>query len=472
MDMPLWDNPLLCLESKDSWDGARRRHLSHLRAVPGLLSVGSLVTMIVRLEHYAPRPGGWSAATADAFAERLVPGIPGLRGLEEGLIRLLAASPQEMLAYLQALSNSLPPGWVWAAHRALPFKYTSPFEGYPQYTPAPGRMADVLLDWDQRWLQTWGWRRDDQGQPTLPLIPPPGHAPFKVRHATAALTALPGGPGPAVQAALADTVAAALSLGPPDLAPPAPVEQLVERLSKRLNAVWGIRWENSHKETWWRLLLQGVPGAGGHGIVLAGGCGCGAAAPARTPAGALEARAHAFWHCPVAQGVRRFLEHNLPAGTVLRPWHLWLLEPPSQALHPGVWHVVALAALEAMFRGMGCLWRHCMARDERLSQEAAEREANGGLRQLTLEEAFGLPVAGPAPAPPPDPVSLVARRAMLATAAALEDFVGLQRVPRGWLTGTPPVGSVHPFIGVAAPAAGEGGRTRLCLTCRVPGAPA
>lgn len=144
---------------------------------------------------------------------------------------------------------------------------------------------------------------------------------------------------------------AAVDLPAPD--PRAEARDLVRALPARIRTVWKrLHWENSRKEVWWRLIQNGVVGAGGHGWAPKKGAGCvcgwlpAQAAPSRVRA--LQLREHVFWGCAGAREVRRVLQRQLPQGVELLPKHVWLLEPPATELHPLVWAAVCLAALTVM----------------------------------------------------------------------------------------------------------------------------
>jgi hypothetical protein len=129
------------------------------------------------------------------------------------------------------------------------------------------------------------------------------------------------------------------------------VSGLVEQLHKRVQEVWELRWANRWKEVWWRLLLHGVRGAGGHGWPWAQGktCVCRWQPPVGTDAytRAFHQRAHVFWGCPCAQAVVQCLREYIPQVFLL-PVHLWLLIPPSPYVAAHDWVVLGLAALSAM----------------------------------------------------------------------------------------------------------------------------
>ena len=50
--------------------------------------------------------------------------------------------------------------------------------------------------------------------------------------------------------------------GPED--PPADASMALKTLSPSLGALWRLKWEPQNKETLWRLINNGVSGAGGH----------------------------------------------------------------------------------------------------------------------------------------------------------------------------------------------------------------
>lgn len=213
-----------------------------------------------------------------------------------------------------------------------------------------------------------------------------------------------------------------LPRGPPADGPR--VAAAVRRLRATLPGAWRLRWDNACKDTWWRLTVQGVRGAGGHDLCL-GPCVCGwqpppvgaAAGAVPAPERARAVRAHAFWCCPVARAVVQAVQGGLPGGVALRGEHLWLARTPSPGVVPGVWLVVCLAALTAMHSGGRYLWKLHMAAEER------------GPRQQTLNEAFGL-----AP-PPPLHVERAGRWAVGHFWSLLAGFAELHRWPHHWPAG-------------------------------------
>lgn len=278
-----------------------------------------------------------------------------------------------------------------------------------------------------------------QTQPKLQIFSRP--LPFKVK----LVTRLQQGPW---RAAVRDMhlrcVRAALQLSPIDgqeggQGQQQSVAELMQRLGPRLKTVWSLKWDNHYKETWWRLLLEGVQGAGGHGIALNGPCPCGWAAPAHldAPARAAAQRDHVFWHCAPAVAVRRTLAHNLPEGVQLRAHHVWLLQPPCEAIHPQVWMVVGLAALTVMQSARKHMWALHMRQQEEAQGVMQQRAGGGRGARRGRNQAPAQPAA--------EPHIAATRRAAARLVDGVRDFVDMGRVPAAWV-GT--VGEDHAFIGV------------------------
>jgi len=211
----------------------------------------------------------------------------------------------------------------------------------------------------------------------------------------------------------------AFALSEPSLPAPIPAaerEARIRTLFREFNRIWKVAWENPYKETFWKLAVNGIPGAGGLGIVHREPCVCGvglSAAELRAGDSAAH-RQHAFWDCPVARAIRQQLELNLP-GTLVLPLNVWLLQgPPGGVVRPVVWRTVALAALQAMEKGRRYLWWH--ANQEALDPAASIRAARG--------------------------------HAVTAFHLALHDFARLPVPPArlGWGL----VGADHPFLAVRA----------------------
>lgn len=254
-------------------------------------------------------------------------------------------------------------------------------------------------------------------------------------------------------------------------------------------AVWRLPCENRIKEPYWRLAVNGVPGAGGADICISATCACGEVCMTQRDmeteedcerVGARLLRLHCFWQCDVADAVVKEVRAGLPAGACLTRRHLWLGQPPAKEITRAVWRVVCMAAVAAMEKGRRCLLCQYHVREEQRAAAAARPQ---GLRQLTLYEAFH--IAPPAAADDAgdeqvlDPVVTAKRCAIQEFWALLHLFVdtlpaaspraaqahvgeqprGEQRQqqqnerPRGiraW-AGSERVGVAHPFIRRASP---------------------
>ena len=146
----------------------------------------------------------------------------------------------------------------------------------------------------------------------------------------------------------------------------APTEESVaaacQQLATSLGLLWRLPWENQRKEILWRLTVNGVPAAGGHDLSPTKPCLCGwpgpdAAAAMDAEQRASQLRLHCFWQCPLACAVSSELASALPQPVQLTCADVWLLQSPSSCvLHPMVWCLVCMVALEAMAHGRKALW--------------------------------------------------------------------------------------------------------------------
>ena len=215
-------------------------------------------------------------------------------------------------------------------------------------------------------------------------------------------------------------------------------------LEKQMADLWRLKWDNIHKEPLWRLTVNGVVGAGGHGISQREPCPCGwrgdeEAVNQHGEQQAFSWRAHYFWHCPVAQAVLTELRATLPARVHIECADVWLLRAPLDAgVHAGVWGLVCMVALAAMAFGRKTL----------LAISLGEEDQRDTTQSLIT--AFFPILSGSRPS-----VSVVQRASRKAAAmfwCLLQDFVAVQEVPLGWGTEVAPD---HPFVGVEA--VGDGG---------------
>ena len=296
-----------------------------------------------------------------------------------------------LIASLASLLSALPPSWV-AAAAAIP--------------TLPTHAGILPL------LSSLGWQ-----QPS-PLFPPLGPAPpsvspiclmdpsLSVRSATALQLAPSFSDQRHSRRAYAES---ALSLGLAPSVLPAP-DVLLHHLETQLTSLWRIPWDSHHKETLWRLSVQGLSGGGGHDICPRGPCPCGWLPPQLSAVERASAlRSHAFWQCPVAAAVLSQLNLGLPPNVHLSGMHVWLLRAPlpPPTLHGGIWAFVSMVALRAMDLGRRHLWA--------LSSSSA---------------------------PPPDVVTQASRRASAMFWLLLQDFATLHSPPDSWIS----VGPNHPFF--------------------------
>ena len=211
------------------------------------------------------------------------------------------------------------------------------------------------------------------------------------------------------------------------------VSTATQQLEASMRHVWRIPWENMRKETLWRLTVNGIPGAGGHDLCPRIACACGWEGPDASMAAdeqrASAIRQHCFWTCPVARGVIAQLTTALPPSTPVSCGNVWLLQPPlpSPALHVLVWHVVCLAALEAMHYGHKALWA---------MHKEAEAPRAGGQTLVTDFFTPAVPTALPL-----SPTEKAARKAGAHFWCLVQDFV-----PLGQSASALPLGPNHPFI--------------------------
>lgn len=119
-----------------------------------------------------------------------------------------------------------------------------------------------------------------------------------------------------------------------------------------MKRLWKLPWDNSYKEVYWKLLLDGLATS----LRLHKAqqtCVCGALCPGRY---------HHFWQCPVAQAVVDAIiaeippswVHVTPGVPVVTIANVWFMETPRAGVHKvhqGIWSVVCLAAIVAMDMG-------------------------------------------------------------------------------------------------------------------------
>ena len=325
--LPLWGNPLL--PAADPAAGGLEADFPALSELPGLSTVGRLLRCHHALRRVRAFLGRFAADVA------LSPRI--LRQCSRwyrddvlrGLLRLPhpAALPAPLqsgagvLRAVDALLARIPGPWLAAARLVLA-------------SPAAVAAVPPLLEICGRLASCLGWRA---GATPVPLLA------LSVKAAT--LLQL----SPSLDAVAArHTAFLSDALGVPD--PPAAALLAFRAALRRL---WQLRWENRHKEAFWRLALDGFAGFTMHAAIRARG-----GVVARCPCGAVMAtgdRRHHFWDCPVAVCLRDVVAECLGAHGGLACRHLWLALPPP-AVSPPVWDVVCLAAVAALERGRQLLF--------------------------------------------------------------------------------------------------------------------
>jgi hypothetical protein len=126
------------------------------------------------------------------------------------------------------------------------------------------------------------------------------------------------------------------------------------------------------------------------------------------------------------------INRALPTGVSITCANIWLLQPPTGVSHPGVWGVVAAAAIAAMHTGRKNLIRL------HLDQEPQ------GTGQTLITNFFTMVVG----TPPPTVMQRATRWAAAWFWCLLQDFASIHsRVPTRWGSGPH---SSHPFLATNA----------------------
>ena len=330
---------------------------------------------------------------------------------------------------------------------------------YPSAPPPDPPVTRVLPTFPLSVLERLGWALPlPSPHPTRRPSPPPTLHALTVRQGTQILM------GPTAQhrqqAHLAYIAAA--------MAPSPPHKDGITRLHFCLRKAWSLKWDNNHKDIFWRLTVDGICGCSARSTW---GCPCCPFQAPAFPSREYDPRIHAYWECPVAQAVIHTIEVELHLGRI-PPWparrgnhfqattlrqgaghfhvgqaqppllmrsSLWLCSSPSRFVHSGVWMVVCLAALSAMDYGRRQLFRLLQLSKGKLNAGSAPPIA----RQCTLHEAWGLTPPPPRLPPPP---SLVGRVRALVVAdfwGRLSQYAAMGLAPASWECR---VGPTHPFL--------------------------
>ena len=418
---PLWGNPLLPAVPH-----------SELAVLPGMDSVGGCSKWWADVQPWmcpepASQPSPPGASRQDRWEAWLRSRLE--RAFRSVLVYPLVVNRGDFLDRLQAVRTAVPEAW-WAAAEGV---QSGGGPARPQLGHALAALSGAL-----------GWRQ-------APAAPGGSEAHLPLSKLTVrAGTGLQQGPLLGLRrSAHAAFIAAATGVEAADVTPAQHTA-----LHGTLRRAWALKWENQQKEVLWRMTVQGVRGAAGHGLPTHHACPCGGLAAG---AGAAAALQHHYWSCPVAAAVVRELQRGWEAGEgalaalvpALRRADVWLLDPPARPsggpqqrrMHGGVWMVVCLAALTAMDHGRRALVAMHMGREEARQRAERRRQRGGGGRQLSLYEAWRLPQPPPAPLPP-----LVPRAEGAAAArfwSLLADFAELGVAHKSWDS---LAGEGHPYL--------------------------
>ena len=145
-------------------------------------------------------------------------------------------------------------------------------------------------------------------------------------------------------------------------------------VASALQRLWKLKWDNSFKEVYWRVLVDGLPTCLRLHMPWQS-CLCGAVCPGRF---------HHFWDCAVAKAVLESVSAELPAAwcsrvagrSALTLQNVWCMMPPDgqQKMHSGVWRVICLAIFNALDVGRTAVAKKYM-------QMAAQQRVPGRQQQ-------------------------------------------------------------------------------------------
>jgi hypothetical protein len=458
--MPLWDNPHFLFELRQPgrgivWAGLlpncpnQLQGFSALKHLPGLHTLADLLLLWDHLEGWrgecaGQRRGHRSDLTPNERRNTLLHTLFG-RSLP------LPAPAADLVSrwdpydpdcplweQVDGLFDAIPAPWREAARQVLPKTDTS------------HHLHTGPVDWDAQnpavhcLLSCMGWEQPAVRDKRRSILLLSSERPFTVRAAT---TLQLVSSAAARDEAHRNFVLDALSPPPQPPASEQRISLALQTLRAAMTQLWRLQlMENMYKETLWRLTVNGVPAAGGHGISMAGPCPCGwegpvAPAPAPAPVAAMCWQRHHFWDCPVAQAVISTVQAALPASSppLTRP-QVWLLQPPA-GVHAEVWPAIAALALHAMERGRRYQWATSQG-----------QEVDDDATQPLITDFF--PRLDGQPHTQPESLSVTAgRRAVAWFWSSAQDITFSGQVPQPWVS----IGSQHPIFFV------EGGSLRVRL---------
>lgn len=228
-----------------------------------------------------------------------------------------------------------------------------------------------------------------------------------------------------------------------DSQPPANAPAL---LLSAFRQAWQLPWENTHKETYWRVSTGGLAMYGDGRYSCAG-----QASDCLCCTGKAVSRMHYFWECPLAKAVIAEMQKSLgPTAMPISRAQLWLLQaPPGVAKH--VWMVAGLAALNAMNKARRYITAVCMPdiqqRRPAGSQHSQQQELAAAPPPAPLQHTT-LPVPQRHPQQASQSQLVLARlHAISRFRSELQDFTSLhaKKPPAAW-TKLGALPANHPFI--------------------------
>ena len=299
------------------------------------------------------------------------------------------------------LEHALPPNWLTAAHQALPLADPPPdLIGWRPPAPPTGAAPRRLTATDPRARQpdfsamqrratrdATGWYVPVKQTLTLVTLDE-----LTVKHATSLLTKpLISERTASFEAFSQEARATGPAAGPAHGGPPPPLtaarDDAHRLVTITLPRLWKLPVYNRRKEAFWLLAWDGHPTPARMHLDSPCPCGLGDARPGR---------AHVFWECKVAQAVRTALESQLPAAARPLPCSsVWLAREP-RGVHPHVWGVVCMAAIDALSTGRSTLARYTLRPRPSVLPPPGPRQRT--LPELWNRAASGAGTSGSTPA--------------------------------------------------------------------------
>lgn len=129
----------------------------------------------------------------------------------------------------------------------------------------------------------------------------------------------------------------------PSNSPADEIDKSVGKLPALLRELWKVGGSNDRKETFWRLIYDGLPSSARmHSACV---CACGFLSPGRD---------HHFWECEIAQSLVQTMSSPFTPGEISKA-SLWLVREPQGCI-PLVWKHVCICAIAAMEKARKQMW--------------------------------------------------------------------------------------------------------------------